>query len=98
MEAIDPMQLLALIAARQMPPFILTFAAEIVGRRCDDSAAVRAALLPLLDYPSSVVREGAIYGLARHLDDDARAQLARVAAADPSFAVRAVAAEAIEPC
>ncbi len=74
----------------------LTFALEMIGAR-HDSARVRATLLPYLSHPDPIVREGAIYGIARHLDDDTRAALGRMAESDDSGEIRTTAREALEP-
>ncbi len=73
----------------------LTFAAEALGD-AKDSDAARVALLPLLDAPSSLIREGAIYGLARHMNETVAARLAQLAVGDPSPAIRECAREALE--
>jgi HEAT repeat protein len=90
-----PASLLGLIISGRLDPADLTFAAEIAGRLRDDGA-VRRALVPLLSHPEAVVREGAIYGLARHLDAGVRTLLERLAAADPSAAGRTAAADALD--
>lgn len=89
-----PPQLLRLLGSTRLSNADLTFAAEIAGS-IDDSESVRAALLPLLKHADSVVREGAIYGLAEHLDGPTRARLRRLAENDPSPAVRTVARDAL---
>lgn len=92
-----PHELLRLIASATLDPADLTFAAEAAGRiGAGDAEAVRAALLPLLGHASSVVREGAIYGLVLHMDPTVRLRLVEVAARDASPAVRSVAAETLE--
>jgi hypothetical protein len=84
----QPQALLDLIESQQLQTADLTFAAEIAGT-IDDAASVRRTLLPLLDLRyDSVVREGALYGLANSLDQAARNRIAQVAAGDPSEAVR----------
>lgn len=90
----DPVGLLKMIADRLLKPADLTFAAEIAGR-IPSSFGIAAVLRMLLNHPAAVVREGAIYGLARHLDAALRAELAAIAANDPSAAVRTAAADAI---
>lgn len=90
-----PADLLRLCTAGVLRPGCLTFAAEAAGRIAD-SGAVRGALLPLLAHHSAVVREGAIYGLHKHHDAAVRDALARIAASDPSDAVRVVAADALD--
>ena len=72
----------------------LTFAAEIVGR-LDDSPVVRKTLEPLLSHREAVVREGAIYGLGNHLNDDSRNLLRFLFRQDNSPAVRSAAADAL---
>jgi len=91
----SPPHLLQLIERGKLDAADLTFAAEIAGRVAD-SVAVRHTLLALLSHPEAVVREGAIYGLARHLDSAVRQQLSELAAKDPSAAVRTAAADALD--
>ncbi len=84
-----PMALLDAIAARHLEGSALSFAAEIAGEYTD-SAAVRRVLLPLItdgNLPPPV-REGAIYGIGRHLDEQVTATLQRVAddAQNPTLA------------
>lgn len=88
-------ELLALISSGHLHPIELTFAAEIASR-LDDSVGVRAALMPLLNHESAVVREGAILGLASHVDDAVRTKLRGLVASDPSAAVRSMAADVLE--
>jgi hypothetical protein len=90
-----PDNLLRLIESGTLADRDLTFAAEIAGR-IDDDGAVRRALLPLLSHPAAFVREGAIYGLAAHVDALVRAHLTRLAADDSSAAVRNAAADALD--
>lgn len=91
----SPRSLSNLIGSGLLRPADLTFAAEALGRS-SDSALVRSTLVDLLCHESAVVREGAIYGLSNHLDDAVRALLQRIAAEDPSTAVRDVARDAYE--
>lgn len=91
----DPRALAQLIERQQLAAADLTFAAEILGH-ADDHALVRKVLSPLLSHPEAVVREGAIYGLANHLDSVTRALVKQRAESDPSHAVRTVAQDAIE--
>lgn len=74
----------------------LGHAAEILGRATSDRAG--AALLRLLGHSSPIVREGAIYGLARReqLDHRVRAVLERIAGYDPSEVVRVAAQGALD--
>ncbi len=90
-----PASLLQLISENRLEPADLTFAAEIAGR-IGTSAEVAKTLRGLLAHPSAVVREGAIYGLANHLDDSLRAALGRLASHDASPAVRTAAAGALD--
>lgn len=91
----DPSQLALLIKSRGLHPGDLTFAAEILGRSTE-SNRVRAVLVPLLRHEEAVVREGAIYGLAAHLDAVARDELSRLATSDRSAAVRTAAGDALD--
>lgn len=87
-----PDQLVRLLLSMKMPASDLTFAAEIAGR-IDDSRKVRPVLLALLKHPDPVVREGAIYGLARHVDPSVIAELQRLVTTDLSPAVRTAASD-----
>ena len=89
-----PNALLCLIIEGQMDAADLTFAAEIAGRLRNSLEVVRA-LRPLLNHPAAVVREGAIYGLANHLDPTLRSNLETLAEQDPSAAVRRAATDAV---
>jgi HEAT repeat protein len=90
-----PHELLKLIASDRLRPTDLTFAAEIAGQLLDSSEA-RGILRPLLDHGDAVVREGAIYGLARHVDQAVRTELSRLVTSDLSPAVRQAAADTLE--
>lgn len=90
-----PASLLELITNGRLDPADLTFAAEIAGR-LRDGDDVRRALVPLLSHPKAVVREGAVYGLARHVDAGVREILERLAAEDTSAGVRTAAADALD--
>ncbi len=91
-----PQELVALLQGNTLPSHQLTFAAEIAGRLMSTEMVVEP-LLELLRHSSAVVREGAIYGLAHHLDV-ARVveQLRSIETGDPSPGVRAAATGAIE--
>jgi hypothetical protein len=91
----SPMRLLWLIRYGNLRPAQLTFAAEIAGSIAD-SAIVVPALLELLNHSSPVVREGAVYGLEKHLTTEVRERLRLVSEKDPSPAVRSAARDAIE--
>lgn len=90
-----PKELAELVGSNKVRVSRLTYAAEILGD-AKDSALVKAALLPLLGHASAIVREGAIIGLASHMDDDVRAALARVAQADGSETIRLSASETLQ--
>jgi len=76
-----------------MPTAELTYAAEELGAR--EPAPVEL-LLGLLTHEASVVREGAVYGLADHQDrDDVAEALERVAKTDTSVGVRLAAADVL---
>jgi len=92
----DPLLLIAILNDEGRAPSDLTFAAEIAGGAIADSALVRPPLIKLLDHASAVVREGAIYGLAHHLDSLTKVRIELVAHTDPSFAVRTAAHECLE--
>jgi HEAT repeat protein len=88
-------QLADLIETGTLADSDLTFAAEELGAH--DSPRVRAVLLRLLEHPSAVVREGAIYGLARgDLTDDIAAALTKLAKLDTSDGVRSAAIGALD--
>ena len=90
----DPTALLDLIESGTLEPTLLTFAAEYAGIS-SDSTHVTRVLLPLLDHEKPYVREGALYGLARHRTADALNGLARIASTDAVSEVREIAAEAL---
>jgi HEAT repeat protein len=90
-----PHELLKLIASGRLRPTDLTFAAEIAGQ-LQNSTHVRAVLRRLLAHADALVREGAIYGLARHVDPPVREELRHLASSDPSPAVRQAAADTLD--
>jgi hypothetical protein len=90
-----PETLLTIIRDGQLRPSRLTFAAEAAGL-IPNSVAVRDALFPLLQHESAVVREGAIYGISNHLNDEALIVLRRIATDDASPAVRQAAADLLD--
>lgn len=53
-------------------------------------------ILPLLDHPAPMVREGVIYGLTPHLDESMRAKLEDIAEHDTSPGVREAARGALK--
>jgi hypothetical protein len=87
-----PKSLLQLIVEGRLDAADLTFAAEIAVRIATSEEVVRV-LRPLLAHSAAVVREGAIYGLATHLDDSLRAELRRMSSEDASAAVRTAATD-----
>ena len=89
-----PHELARLIDGQRLEISDLTFAAEALGR-CELGWLVRHTLLPLLTHASPVVREGAIYGLQKHLDADARTTMGTLSDSDPSPAVRLAARDAL---
>lgn len=91
----DPSALLQMVREQTLTPSDLTFAAEAAGRIT--SLDVTPALLTLLRHPSAIVREGVVYGLARHVDKPhVRSALKEVFIQDPSPAVRSAVADALE--
>ncbi len=90
-----PMELLSLVSSEVLAPPTLTFAAEIAGK-VSDSQAVRAALVPLLDHESALVREGAIYGLRDHIDATVAKKVRALAKHDPSPGVRQAASDTLD--
>ena len=96
-----PAALLTWVQSGRLDAADLTFAAEIAGR-ATDSPSVRRVLAPLLAHREAVVREGAIYGLGRHIDGlavhldvEIQGRLRELVATDPSAAVREAAQDAI---
>lgn len=90
-----PKRLVMLISGDTLDVADLTFAAEIAGEIEEESSVV-PALLKLLDHDSSLVREGAVYGLVNHLTADVRDRLCLMSLNDPSPGVRDAASDAIE--
>jgi len=93
--ALAPKELADLIATSTLEPKDLTYAAEILGSVRNPTLVV-PTLLPLLGSPSSVVREGAVYGLAQHLTHDVTARLRNVSERDASPGVRTAARDVLE--
>lgn len=87
---------LAEFLGRDENPGLLARAAWAAGR-VHDPSLVHAALLRLLESGEPLAQEGAVYGLAAHLDDAARSALRRVIEAPgTSSGVREAAIEALE--
>jgi len=93
--ASNPGQLIRELSYGNLPSWELSFAAEAAGA----VPAAREALLGLLGHHSPTVREGAIYGLSRQIDDDPKIRelLVMLARADRSGSVREAATEALSP-
>lgn len=89
-----PRDLAKLIEQNRLEVSDLTFAAEALGRS-NMGWLVRYTLKPLVRHASAVVREGAIYGLQKHVDGEVRAVLEGVVKSDPSRAVRTAAEDAL---
>ena len=90
-----PDALLQLVGLQKLKPTDLTFAAEIVGR-LRDGERVRSVLIPLLQHRAAVVREGAIYGLANHIDVEVKRLLLKLVDWDPSPVIRVAAEEVLD--
>jgi hypothetical protein len=84
---VAPEQLLALVQGTWLAVGHLTLAAEVVGGIREATAALRV-LRNLLHHRSPMVREGAVLGLGRIDQDEARRLLTDVAHNDPSPGVR----------
>jgi len=80
---------------KKLEPWDLTFIAEMLGHR----ATPPLHWLKLLTrHPSVLVREGAVYGLAPHVEVPwVQALLQSIASTDASKGVRDAAREALEP-
>ena len=93
----SPGELISIIRENRAPDSRLTFAAEILGRDVPTPAAAIALLEILQDHRSPLVREGAVLGLAHHLDGIGVRQSLRAAAeGDPSLGVKRAAAEVLD--
>ncbi len=93
----SPLDLLAMMQGSVLTSPQLSFAAEAAGLITDSSLVMRFLMSLAESHPSAPVREGAVYGLERHLDhsDEARSMLRAVAEADVSPAVRSAARDAL---
>ena len=93
----SPEELIDIIRESGAPDSRLTYAAEILGRDVDTPAAADALLITLRSHRSPLVREGAVLGLAYHLDRfGIRPALLAAAENDPSLGVKRAAREALE--
>ncbi|MDO8446653.1 MAG: HEAT repeat domain-containing protein [Deltaproteobacteria bacterium] len=88
--------LVALIKNNEIEDTLLTFAAESLGLS-KNTELVETTLLPLLKHQFAPVREGAIYGLQRHIFDSSKIHEAiqDVSLNDTSKGVRSAAHDAI---
>lgn len=89
-----PVDLAKLIQSDRLVDSDLTFAAEALGQS-DLGWLVRDTLRPLLNHASAVVREGAIYGLQKHIDVEVRGELEKISKGDDSPAVQTAAQDAL---
>jgi len=93
----SPDELIDMIRESNAPDSRLTFAAEILGRDVNTPAAADALLAILRGHRSPLVREGAVIGLAHHLERlGIRPALLAAAENDPSPGVKRAAREALE--
>jgi hypothetical protein len=93
----EPEALIEQLASGALEPSALTFAAEWAGRT--GSPAATAALVALLEHPSALVREGAVYGLQHLLGGPDVVAALRAHATEPrerSAAVREAVREALQ--
>jgi hypothetical protein len=93
----DPQQPLPalILEATLKDPTLLTFEAERSGEVSMDYMMKICA--PAICHEKDYVREGAIYGLEKHIDDiDVCAMIAHVAETDESETIREVAMEALD--
>ena len=92
----NPLRLIGWIESGELKPSRLTYAAEALGSA--NLPEVRWILVGLLDHESPLVREGALYGLARQPRPlpAMLSVLRRVAEVDPSPGVRSAAQEILE--
>ncbi len=78
----------------KLPVHILTFIAEDLGKRTPPPLRYLAALAR---HPSPIVREGAVYGMAPHVEvSSVRGMLKDISVRDESPGVREAAREALE--
>jgi HEAT repeat protein len=92
----NPVLLAAILRYLSTSPLAtLSFAAEAAGN-IEEFSSVRDILLNLLKHKSALVREGAIYGLARHIDEEMFDTIRNIGFNDPSPGVREAALEAID--
>jgi hypothetical protein len=93
----SPRELMEIVRENRAPETRMTFAAEILGRDVPTSSAANALLGILQNHPSPLVREGAVLGLAHHLDRiGVRHSLRAAAEGDPSPGVKRAVAEVLD--
>jgi hypothetical protein len=100
----DPHQLADMINNNALKPYDLTYAAEYLGAECNDSNLVRKTLVPLLDHPEAVVREGALIGLNQtrlydeddHIDEATEKIIEKMSSDDPSPCIREFSKQIVE--
>lgn len=91
----NPDELLSALDSGVLAPHDLTFAAEAAGD-IRDTRRVQVALFALLRHVSPLVREGAIYGLAKlPPTDEVQTALREISQNDASAGVRAAAADVL---
>jgi hypothetical protein len=91
-----PQDLVRWIEDGTLRPSQMTFALEALAD-CKDASLAVPCLLRVLTHPSSLVREGAVYGLEAYLDyPGIRERLAALSREDPREGVRLAATEALE--
>lgn len=78
----------------QIEPSDLTFALELFGKN-KNSSMVRRILLKYLKHSSAIVREGAIYGLQRHVNSEVISVLNKLIHSDTSDGVRLAAMDVL---
>jgi hypothetical protein len=92
----EPLKLVAWIEDGTLNASQLTFAAESLSKSSESDLVV-PCLFRLLTHTSSLVREGAVYGLEGHLEyRGVRSRLGDIASDDPREGVREAAREALE--
>ena len=91
-----PNQLVVIIEQGTLKNSEITHAAESLALSKNSSIVV-PCLLNLLNHKSSLVREGAVYGLEGHLNHDGvRERLKEISSTDPQEGVREAATEALD--
>jgi HEAT repeat protein len=82
----SPADLIETIEHGNLEPTALAAAAEALGS--SPHAFVAETLVKLVEHRSPLVREGAVYGLAEHMDERTIEVLRALAESDPSPGVR----------